>query len=99
VRSEVHNQFQIIILDTPAASATQIGIFNNTPDTISARITADNGDKGNAGFFKIQPGKYELWERSQWQVAFVLKRSEEASDSKAETLVVKPTGVYYINDE
>ncbi|KAG2142162.1 hypothetical protein BD769DRAFT_1772670 [Suillus cothurnatus] len=74
------------------ASATQIGIFNNTPDTISARITADNGDKGSTGFFKIESMKYEMWDRSQWQVAFVLKRSDEPYDNKAETLVVKPTG-------
>jgi hypothetical protein len=99
VRSEVHSQFQIIILGTLAASATQIGIFNNTQFTISARITADNGDKGSTGFFKIESMKYEMWDRSQWQVAFILKRSEEQYDNKAETLVVKPTGVYYINDE
>lgn len=81
------------------ATDTQIGIYNNTEDTISARITADNGDTGNTGFFPIEPGKYELWTRSQWQVAFVLKHSDEPSNPKAVTLIVKPTGVYYINNE
>lgn len=97
--SEVYSQFLIFILDTLAASETQIGIFNNTKYTISARITADNGDTGGTGFYDIEAGNYELWNRSSWQVAFVLRRSAEPSDNKAETLVVKPTGVYYINDD
>jgi len=89
----------MIILGTPAATGTDICIVNNTQYTISVRITADNGDTGNTEFFNIQAGKHELWGRSKWQVAFVLRRSEEPFENKAETLVVKPTVVYYINDD
>ncbi|KAG1788768.1 uncharacterized protein HD556DRAFT_1402070, partial [Suillus plorans] len=97
--SDACSQFLIIILGTPAATETQIGIYNSTENKISARITNDNGDTaGSVEFFDIEPGKYELWNRSHWQVAFVLKHSVEPSNPKALTLIVKPTGVYYIND-
>lgn len=99
MRSDACSRFLIIILGAPAATETQIGIFNNTKHTISARITNDNGDTGSAGFSDIEPGKYDLWNRSHWQVAFVLKHSVEPSNPKALTLIVKPTGVYYVNDE
>ncbi|KAG1823729.1 uncharacterized protein BJ212DRAFT_1476605 [Suillus subaureus] len=81
------------------ATETQIGIYNNTKYTISARITNDNADTGGLGFFDIEPGKTELWKRGHWQVAFVLKRSYEPSDNQAETLVVKPGEIYNINDD
>ncbi|KAG2136719.1 hypothetical protein DEU56DRAFT_756285 [Suillus clintonianus] len=99
VRSEVYSQFLLIILDTPAAATNQTGIYNNTPNQISVRITNDNEDgMGTTGFKDIEPGKYELWTRKHWQVAFVLRHAVEPTDGKAETLVVKPNVVYNINN-
>lgn len=80
------------------AAENQIVLVNNTQYTISARITNDNDDTGNTGFFDIEPGSTETWKRTHWQVAFVLRNSTRPSDNRAETLVVKPTGVYNLND-
>ncbi|KAG2105769.1 uncharacterized protein F5147DRAFT_837978 [Suillus discolor] len=80
------------------ATKTLIEIVNNTQYTISVRITNDN-DERSTGFFDIEPGKADFWARSFWQVAFVLRNSVDPTDNKALTLVVRPTGVYYINDD
>lgn len=55
---------------------------------ISVRITADNGDTGDALRFVDQKPL----------ASSVLKKSANPPDNRAETLVVKPTEVYHIID-
>jgi hypothetical protein len=52
------------MLDTPAGAENQIALVNNTQYTISARIANNNNDTGNTGFFDIEPGNTETWNRN-----------------------------------
>ncbi|KAG1775547.1 hypothetical protein EV702DRAFT_1199291 [Suillus placidus] len=96
----VKHLFQIsLLLHTMSAQDNQIGVFNNTQATISVRITSDNElSKGTTEFQDIKPGKYDTWNRSHRQVAFVQRNSDEMGGT-AEVVVLKPAQVHYVNDE
>ncbi|KAG1847672.1 hypothetical protein DFJ58DRAFT_843117 [Suillus subalutaceus] len=92
VRSKVYSQFLLIILDSPAASESDITIINNTSSTIYVRITADS-DTGTTTFDSVESGDSGTWDRTVWQVAFVLKGS-----GAEQTMVVKPGQNYTVNE-
>jgi predicted extracellular nuclease len=68
-----------------------IYVQNNTGSTIHVRVTTTGS--GNESFFDINSGNSENWDRSDWQVAFVLRDD----NNKTETLVVKSGNTYIIS--
>ena len=66
-------------------------IKNNTNGIIHVRVTA-TAEKGQEGFYDINPEDTEPWSRNNWQVAFVLRND----NSQTETFVVEPDKAYVV---
>lgn len=67
-------------------------IKNGTNSSIQVRVTVFANKGGSEESFKISSGASESWNRSEWQVAFVLREDNE----KMEMFIVKPNEAYTV---
>lgn len=65
-------------------------IQNSTASVIHVRVTLTGS--GTQGFYDIQSGQIESWDRDYWEVAFVLRDD----DGTTQEFVVKPGQNYTV---
>ncbi|KAF8975552.1 hypothetical protein BGZ46_009052, partial [Entomortierella lignicola] len=70
--------------------SSTIAVINQTPDDIHVRVTTTAA--GDEKFYALSPEGAQEWLRTDWQVAFILRDDNNAT----ETLVVKPGNTYTI---